>query len=120
MIGMLRLLSLVVLMLPVAVLAEPGIAAIQVQNDQNGGQTYTLSIQVLAIMTAISFLPALLMAMTSFTRILIVLAILRQALGTMQSPSNQILVGLSLFMTFFVMSPVFSDVYTNAVALHGR
>lgn len=115
MIGMLRLLSLVVLMLPVAVLAEPGIAAIQVQNDQNGGQTYTLSIQVLAIMTAIGFLPALLMAMTSFTRILIVLAILRQALGTMQSPSNQILVGLSLFMTFFVMSPVFSDVYTNAV-----
>ncbi len=110
-----RFAALLLLLLPTIVVAEPGIAAFQVQNDINGNQTYTLSIQVLAIMTAIGFLPALLMAMTSFTRILIVLAILRQALGTMQSPSNQILVGLSLFLTFFIMAPVFTDVYNNAV-----
>ncbi len=66
-------------------------------------------------MTALSLLPAGLMLMTSFTRIVIVLSILRQALGTAQTPSNQILIGLALFLTFFIMSPVFTKVYDNAL-----
>lgn len=98
-----------------AAAADPGFAAVRVDTDPNGVQTYSVSLQVLALMTAIGFLPAALMMMTSFTRIVIVLAILRQALGTMQTPSNQILVGLSLFLTFFVMVPVFDEVYETAV-----
>jgi flagellar biosynthetic protein FliP len=81
----------------------------------NGQQTYSLSIQVLALMTALTVLPALLLSMTAFTRIVIVLAILRQALGTPQTPPNQVLIGLSLFLTLFVMSPVMSRAYDDAV-----
>jgi len=83
--------------------------------DENGQQTYSLSIQVLALMTVLTVLPALLLSMTSFTRIIIVLAILRQALGTPQTPPNQVLVGLALFLTLFVMSPVMSVAYDEAV-----
>jgi flagellar biosynthetic protein FliP len=111
----LLLLLLVGLLLPLAALADPGFAALRVQADPNGGETWSISLQVLALMTALSFLPAGLMMMTSFTRIIIVLAILRQAIGTMQTPSNQILVGLALFLSFFIMVPVFDDVYDNAV-----
>jgi len=111
----LRLVALVTLLLPFSVLAEPGLAAIKVEPDANGGETWSISLQVLALMTALSFLPAGLMMMTSFTRIIIVLAILRQAIGTMQTPSNQILIGLALFLSFFVMVPVFDDVYDNAL-----
>ncbi|MBI5040997.1 MAG: flagellar type III secretion system pore protein FliP [Gammaproteobacteria bacterium] len=110
-----RLLLLLSLFSPVLALAEPGLAAFHVENDPNGGQTWSVNIQVLAMMTAITFLPAALMMMTSFTRIVIVLAILRQALGTMQTPSNQILVGLSLMLTFFIMMPVFDEVYDTAL-----
>ncbi len=110
-----RLLLLALLLVPLAGFAQPGLPAVTVQADGHGGQTYSVSIQVLAVMTALTFLPALLMTMTSFTRIVIVLAILRQALGTMQTPSNQILVGLSLMLTFFIMVPVFSDAYDHAV-----
>ena len=67
-------------------------------------------------MTALTFLPAGVLMMTSFTRIIIVLAILRQALGTMNTPSNQVLLGLSLFMTFFIMAPVIEEVHSEAVA----
>ena len=81
----------------------------------NGQQTYSLSIQVLALMTALTVLPALLLSMTAFTRIVIVLAILRQALGTPQTPPNQVLVGLSLFLTLFVMTPVIAKVNDDAV-----
>jgi flagellar biosynthetic protein FliP len=81
----------------------------------NGEQTYSLSIQVLALMTALTVLPALILSMTAFTRIVIVLAILRQALGTPQTPPNQVLIGLSLFLTYFVMSPVMSRAYDEAV-----
>ena len=80
--------------------------------EQNGEQTYSLSIQVLALMTALTLLPALLLSMTAFTRIIIVLAILRQALGTPQTPPNQVLVGLGLFLTLFVMTPVMTQVVT--------
>lgn len=103
------------LLFPLAAFAEPGITAFQVQDNPNGGQTWSVSIQVLAFMTAISFLPAALMMMTSFTRIVIVLAILRQALGTMSTPSNQILIGLALMLTFFIMVPVFDEVYDTAL-----
>ena len=79
-----------------------------------GGQTYTLSIQTLLMLTALSFLPAILLMMTGFTRIIIVLGLLRQALGTSSSPPNQVLVGLALFLTFFVMAPVFDKIYVDA------
>ncbi len=111
----LRLLLLLGLFSPMLALAEPGLAAFRVENDANGSQTYSVSIQVLAMMTAITFLPALLMMMTSFTRIIIVLSILRHALGTMSTPSNQIMVGLSLMLTFFIMTPVFDEAYDTAL-----
>jgi len=80
-----------------------------------GGQSYSLSIQLLLAMTALSLLPAALMTMTAFTRIIVVLGLLRQALGTNNTPSNQILLGLSLFLTLFVMAPVEQRVYADAV-----
>ena len=89
--------------------------AVTVEQLANGQQTYSLSIQVLALMTALTVLPALLLSMTAFTRIVIVLAILRQALGTPQTPPNQVLIGLSLFLTLFVMSPVITRAYDDAV-----
>ena len=78
-------------------------------------QTWSISLQVLLFMTVLSVLPALLMTMTSFTRIVIVLAILRQGLGTQQTPSNSILVGVALILTVFVMSPVFVEVVRRYV-----
>ncbi len=74
-----------------------------------GGQTFSLTIQTLLFLTSLTFLPAMLLMMTSFTRIIIVLSLLRQALGTVQAPPNQVLIGLSLFLTFFVMAPVFEQ-----------
>ncbi len=106
---------LFLLLSPTLVQAAPGIDALSVTPDGQGGQTWTLSIQVLLLMTALSLLPAALMLMTSFTRIVIVLSILRQALGTAQTPSNQVLVGIALFLTFFIMSPVFNKVYDQAL-----
>ena len=76
---------------------------------------YSLSLQLLALMTTLSLLPSLLLMMTSFVRIIIVMSILRQALGTGQTPPNNVLVGISLFLTLFIMTPVFNDVYQNAV-----
>ena len=99
-----------------AVAAPNGLPAITVQPTEDGGQSYTLSLQILALMTALTLLPALLLSMTSFTRIIIVLAILRQALGTQQTPSNQILLGLALFLTIFIMTPVANEVYEQALA----
>jgi flagellar biosynthetic protein FliP len=81
-----------------------------------GGTTYSVPIQTLLFFTALSFLPALLLMMTGFTRIVIVLSLLRQALGTPAVPPNQVLIGLSLFLTFFVMSPTFDRVYEQAYA----
>lgn len=92
-----------------------GIQAVTVTTNNQGGQTYSVTIQILALMTALTVLPALLLTMTSFTRIVIVLSLLRQALGTGQAPSNQVLLGLSLFLTIFIMMPVFDKVNTDAV-----
>lgn len=80
----------------------------------NGSTTYSLSVQTLLILTMLSFLPAMLLMMTSFTRIIIVLSLLRQAIGTASTPPNQVLVGLALFITFFVMSPVLDRAYHDA------
>ena len=81
----------------------------------NGDTEYALGIQILMVMTVLTLLPAMLITMTAFTRILIVLAILRQALGTQQTPSNQIILGLSLFLTLFIMSPVIDLIWANAL-----
>lgn len=93
----------------------PGMPAVTLKTNADGSQEYSVSIQILAIMTALTFLPALLLMTTSFTRIIIVFAILRQALGLQQSPSNQILVGMSLFLTLFIMGPVFNQVNQQAL-----
>ena len=93
----------------------PGLPAFTVTTKEDGSEDYSVTIQILAIMTALTFIPALLMMVTSFTRIIIVFSILRQALGLQQSPSNQILIGLALFLTLFIMSPVLSTVNDNAI-----
>ena len=82
----------------------------------NGDTEYALGIQILMVMTVLTLLPAMLITMTAFTRILIVLAILRQALGTAQTPSNQIILGLALFLTLFIMSPVIDLVWADALS----
>jgi flagellar biosynthetic protein FliP len=92
-----------------------GLPAVTVEPTAAGGQSYTLSLQILAVMTALTMLPAALLMTTSFTRIIIVLSILRQAIGTAQTPSNQVLLGLALFLTLFVMTPVFQQVYQDAI-----
>jgi len=79
-----------------------------------GGTSYSVPIQTLLFFTALSFLPAVMLLMTGFTRIVIVLSLLRQALGTPAAPPNQVIVGMSLFLTFFVMSPTLDRVYTQA------
>ncbi len=102
------------LLLPVAAFAEKGIPAFISTPGAAGAVNYSLSLETLILLTALTFLPAALLMMTSFTRIIIVLALLRQALGTLQSPPNQVLVGLSLFLTLFVMSPVLDKIYVQA------
>ncbi len=96
-------------------MADTGMLALTVSPTSDGGETYTLPIQILALMTVLTLLPAGLMMMTSFTRIIIVLAILRQALGTAQTPTTQTLVGLALFLTIFIMMPVFEAGYEAGV-----
>lgn len=101
------------MLLPEAASAQ-GLPGITSTKGPGGSQTWSLSVQTLVLLTSLSFLPALLLSMTSFTRILIVLGLLRTAIGTQSSPPNQVLVGLSLFLTFFVMSPVFDKVHATA------
>ena len=91
-----------------------GIPAFTSTPTADGGQSYTLSMQTLLMLTALTFLPAVLLLMTGFTRIIIVLSLLRQALGTPTSPPNQVLIGLALFLTLFVMAPVLERIYQDA------
>ena len=93
---------------------ESGVLALNSTPTPGGGQTYTLSLQTLILISSLTFLPAILLMMTSFTRIIIVLSLLRSALGTPASPPTQVLIGLALFLTFFVMSPVLDKIYTEA------
>jgi flagellar biosynthetic protein FliP len=95
--------------------AQPALDLLTITGTGGQAQTWSVSLQVLLFMTVLSVLPALLMTMTSFTRIVIVLAILRQGLGTQQTPSNSILVGIALILTAFVMSPVFLEIRDSAV-----
>jgi flagellar biosynthesis protein FliP len=95
--------------------ADAGIPVLSVETNESGNQEYSITLQVLGLMTLLSFLPAIVMMMTSFIRITVVFAILRQALGMQQTPSNQIMIGLSLFLSFFIMSPVIEQVNQNAV-----
>lgn len=102
-------------LLPGLVQADQGLTLLTVQPGQNGGQSYSTTLQILFLMTILSLLPAALIAMTSFTRIVVVLAILRQALGTMQTPPNQVLIGLALFTSIFIMAPVFETAYETGI-----
>ena len=88
-----------------------GLPAISVDANKNGGTTYSLSLQILLLMSLLTVLPSLVLGMTSFTRIVIVMSILRQALGTQQTPPNQVLIALALFLTFFIMAPTFNKIY---------
>jgi flagellar biosynthetic protein FliP len=97
-----------------AALAAPGLPAVTVETAVSGGQTYSLTLQVLLLMTALTLLPSVILMMTAFTRIVIVLAILRQAIGAGQTPPNQVLIGLALFLTFFVMAPVIDRINAEA------
>jgi flagellar biosynthesis protein FliP len=103
----------ILIVVPAAAWSQ-GIPMVNVTGSGKDSQ-YSLSLQLLALMTTLSLLPSLLLMMTSFVRIIIVMSILRQALGTGQTPPNNVLVGISLFLTLFIMSPVLTDVYTNAV-----
>ncbi|MFK8068225.1 MAG: flagellar type III secretion system pore protein FliP [Gammaproteobacteria bacterium] len=98
-----------------SVFSAEGLEALTITTNEDGEQSYSLTLQVLILMTVMTLLPAMFLMMTSFTRIIIVLAILRQALGTAQTPSSQILIGIALFLTFFIMAPVFDKVYESAV-----
>ena len=108
--------ALSLLVLPMLAAAAPGIPAFTSTPAPGGSTSYALPIQTMLLLTALSFLPAALLMMTSFTRIIIVLSLLRQALGTQSAPPNQVIVGLSLFLTLFVMGPVFDKIYVDAYA----
>lgn len=109
--------AVLLLLFPLISLADInalGIPAVTFQQTDTGGE-YTVTIQILALMTLLSLLPAIIMMMTAFTRIIVVMAILRQALGLQQTPSNQVVLGMSIFLTAFIMMPVFEKV--NEVAI---
>ena len=108
------LLITIMMLLSSSVMAAGGLEALTITTNEDGGQSYSLTLQVLILMTVLTLLPAIFLMMTSFTRIIIVLAILRQALGTAQTPSSQILIGIALFLTFFIMAPVFDKIYEDA------
>ena len=103
------------MLLSLPAVAQQGIPAVTVTNNGDGTQDYTMTLQALFIMTALSLIPAFIMMMTSFTRIIVLLSILRQAIGLQQSPSNQILVGVSLFLSLFIMTPVFDEINVRAL-----
>ena len=90
-----------------------GLPAVNVESNPQGGTTYSLSLQILMLMSFLTVLPSIVLGMTSFTRIVIVMSILRQALGTQQTPPNQVLIALALFLTFFIMAPTFNKVYED-------
>jgi flagellar biosynthetic protein FliP len=92
----------------------PGIPALTATPGLAGATTWSLSLQTLLVLSALTFLPAVLLMMTGFTRIIIVLSLLRSAIGLQGSPPNQVLIGLTLFMTFFIMSPTLDRVYVDA------
>ena len=107
--------ALIAMILSVPADAQTGLPIINMIDDGSGETKYSLTLQLLALMTLLTLLPSLLLMMTSFVRIIIVMSLLRQALGTAQTPPNQVLVGISLFLTIFIMSPVLTSVYDQAI-----
>ena len=107
------LVALVLAGLPAMALAQ-GLTLDAVPAQGGSGTTYSVPVQTLLVFTTLSFLPAMLLLMTSFTRIIIVLSLLRQALGLQSTPPNQVLIGLALFMTLFVMGPTFERIHDVA------
>jgi flagellar biosynthetic protein FliP len=114
--GLLRKVAtgLLALSVQTTVLAQSGGQLPLLVGTGGSGVSFSVPIQTLLFFTALSFLPAVLLMMTGFTRIVIVLSLLRQALGTQSAPPNQVVVGLSLFLTFFVMGPTLDKVYNEA------
>ncbi len=112
---MIRMLLVVALVFVPSLVQAQGLPAITLQQAEGGGATYSLSLQIVALMTLLTVLPSLLLGMTAFTRIIIVLSILRQALGTQQTPPNQVLIALALFLTFFVMQPTLTRMNDEAI-----
>ena len=111
-----RLIAVALLaLLPLAAGAQAALPAVALKSAADGVQTYSLTFQILILMTVLTLLPAILLAMTAFTRIIIVLSILRQALGMATTPSNQVLTGLALFLTFFVMGATLEQSYATGV-----
>lgn len=90
-------------------------SALKLTTNPDGTQEYSVTLQILIFMTALSFIPAGIIMMTSFTRIVVILAILRQAIGLQQTPSNQVVIGLTLFMTLFIMTPVYNQINASAI-----
>ena len=97
-----------------AAIGQTGLPAISV-NQTADGTEYSLTLQILILMTVLTLLPSLLIMMTSFVRIIIVMSLLRQAIGTAQTPPNTVLVGISLFLSFFIMSPIFLEIYDESI-----
>lgn len=112
---MMKWLLILVSFVFIPTVSAEGIEALNITTNPDGSQDYSVTLQVLAIMTALSFIPAAVIMMTSFTRIIVVLAILRQAIGLQQTPSNQILLGMSLFLSIFIMAPVYQKVNEQAI-----
>ena len=111
-----RLLSFVLLLTALTSTANAqGLPALTL-NEGPDGTNYSLSFQILVLMTALTVLPSLILGMTAFTRVIIVLSILRQALGTQQTPPNQVLIALALFLTFFIMQPTLGAIYAEALS----
>jgi flagellar biosynthetic protein FliP len=113
--ALIGLLLLPELVLPELALAAPEGLPVFTVTDTNSGQEYSASLQILVLMTLIGFIPAALMMLTSFTRIIIVLAILRQAIGLQQSPPTQVLIGIALSLTLLIMAPMFGQIYNQAI-----
>ncbi len=108
--------GLICLLLPFSVLAEQGgIPLFTATPNIAGGQDYSVKVEILILMTLLGLLPVMLLMMTCFTRFIIVLALLRQAIGLQQSPPNKVLTGIALVLTMLVMRPVWNDIYNNAV-----
>lgn len=103
------------LFLPALAWGQKDLPLITTLPSPQGGETYSVSLQILFLLTVLSFLPSLLLLTTAFTRVLVVLAILRQGVGTVQTPPNMVLIGLSLFLTAFIMRPVFERMYAEGV-----
>ena len=109
-----HLLLFLILLLSPALAAAQGIPALEMVQTDDGGEAYSLSLQILILMTALTLLPSVVLGMSAFTRIIIVMSILRQAMGTQQTPPNQVLIAIALFLSAFVMMPEIDSIYNTA------